>query len=87
MAAIFAARYPERVSALVRYGCMLRAVRDDDLPWLPDAAERDARSSSCEARGRGADREPPLAPEKSEPRGDDAADALLSERSARRRGA
>jgi len=43
LAAIFAARFPERVSALILYGCMLRAVRDDDLPWLPDAAERDAR--------------------------------------------
>jgi pimeloyl-ACP methyl ester carboxylesterase len=43
LAAIFAARFPERVSALVLYGCMLRAVRDDDLPWLPDAAERNAR--------------------------------------------
>jgi len=43
LAATFAARFPERVSALVLYGCMLRAVRDDDLPWLADAAERDAR--------------------------------------------
>ena len=43
LAAIFAARFPERVFALVLYGCMLRAVRDADLPWLPDAAERDAR--------------------------------------------
>ena len=43
LAAIFAARNPARVASLVLYGCMLRAVRDDDLPWLPDAAERDAR--------------------------------------------
>jgi class 3 adenylate cyclase len=43
LAAIFAARHPQRVSALVLYACMIRAVRDDDLPWLPPAAERDAR--------------------------------------------
>ena len=43
MSALFAATYPERTTALVLYGCMLRAVRDDDLPWLPDADERNAR--------------------------------------------
>lgn len=43
LAAIFAARHPERVSSLVLYGCMLRATRDDDLPWLEDGATRDAR--------------------------------------------
>src|SRR4051794_14467117 len=41
LAAIFAARFPERVTALVLYASILRAVRDDDLPWLPSAAERD----------------------------------------------
>jgi class 3 adenylate cyclase len=50
LAAIFAARFPERVSALVLYACMLRAVRDDDLPWLPEAAERDARFEAIAAR-------------------------------------
>ncbi|HEX6390791.1 MAG TPA: adenylate/guanylate cyclase domain-containing protein [Solirubrobacteraceae bacterium] len=50
LAAIFTARHPERVSALVLYACMLRAVRDDDLPWLPDAAERDARFDVIAAR-------------------------------------
>ncbi len=50
LAAIFAARHPQRVSALVLYACMLRAVRDDDLPWLPDAAERDARFDAIAAR-------------------------------------
>jgi class 3 adenylate cyclase len=50
LAAIFAARFPERVSALVLYGCMLRAVRDDDLPWLPDAEERNARMEWLLAR-------------------------------------
>lgn len=43
LAAIFAARHPERVGALVLYACMLRATRDEDLPWLQDAQERDAR--------------------------------------------
>lgn len=43
LAAIFAARHPERVGALVLYACMLRATRDDDLPWLPTAEQRTAR--------------------------------------------
>ena len=43
LAAIFAARHPERVSGLVLYASTLRAVRDDDLPWLPEATERTAR--------------------------------------------
>ncbi|HUR84805.1 MAG TPA: adenylate/guanylate cyclase domain-containing protein [Solirubrobacteraceae bacterium] len=43
LAALFAARFPERVSALVLYGCMLRATRDDDLPWAPTAHERAQR--------------------------------------------
>ena len=42
LAATFAARFPARVSALVMYACMLRATRDDDLPWLQAADERDA---------------------------------------------
>jgi len=43
LAATFAARHPERVSALVLYACMLRATRDDDLPWLQAADERAVR--------------------------------------------
>ena len=43
LAAILAARHPERVSALVLYACMMRATRDDELPWLPSAEERTAR--------------------------------------------
>ena len=43
LAAIFAARHPERISALVLYACMLRATRDDELPWLPEPEERTAR--------------------------------------------
>ena len=42
-AALYAARHPERVSALVLYSCLLRAVRDDDLPWIESEAERERR--------------------------------------------
>jgi class 3 adenylate cyclase len=43
LAALYAARHPERVSGLALYGCMLRAVADDDLPWAQSAAERERR--------------------------------------------
>ena len=43
LAALYAARNPERVTGLALYGCMLRAVRDEDLPWAPSAAEREQR--------------------------------------------
>jgi len=43
LAALHAARHPERVSALVLYGCLLRAIRDDDLPWVETEEERDRR--------------------------------------------
>jgi class 3 adenylate cyclase len=43
LAALYAAHFPERVSALALYGCMLRPVRDDDLPWAPSADERERR--------------------------------------------
>ncbi len=43
LAAMLAARHPERVTALILYGCILRATRDDDLPWLEAADEREAR--------------------------------------------
>jgi len=42
LAALFAARFPERVSSLVLYGSMLRATRDEELPWLPSSDERTA---------------------------------------------
>jgi class 3 adenylate cyclase len=41
LAALYAARFPERVSALALYGCMLHAVGDDDLPWAQSAGKRD----------------------------------------------
>jgi class 3 adenylate cyclase len=45
LAALYAARFPERVSALVMYACMLHAERDDDetLQWLQTAEERAER--------------------------------------------
>lgn len=43
LAAIYTARHPERISSLMLYACMLRATRDDDLPWLQDSEQRDAR--------------------------------------------
>jgi class 3 adenylate cyclase len=43
LAALHAARFPERVSALVLYACLLRAVRDDDLPWVESEQDRERR--------------------------------------------
>lgn len=43
LAALHAATFPDRVSALVLYACLLRAVRDDDLPWVESESERDSR--------------------------------------------
>jgi class 3 adenylate cyclase len=55
LAALYAARFPERVSALVLYGCMLRPVGDDELPWVETAEERDRRFEGILARwGEGA---------------------------------
>jgi pimeloyl-ACP methyl ester carboxylesterase len=35
MAILFAATYPDRVSSLILWGAMARAVADDDYPWAP----------------------------------------------------
>jgi class 3 adenylate cyclase len=43
LASLYAARYPERVGALVLYSAMLHATRDEDLPWVQTAEERSAR--------------------------------------------
>ena len=45
LAALHAARFPERVGALVLYACLLHAVRDDDLPWAESNEERERRLS------------------------------------------
>jgi class 3 adenylate cyclase len=50
LAALYAARNPARVTGLALYGCMLRAVGDEDLPWQQTAAERDARFAAIIAR-------------------------------------
>lgn len=50
LAALYASRFPERVSALVLYGCLLHAVRDNDLPWLESAEERGRRVGGLIAR-------------------------------------
>jgi class 3 adenylate cyclase len=39
MAAVFAATYPERVSALALFGTFVRRVRSDDYPWHPTRDE------------------------------------------------
>ncbi|MDX6682819.1 MAG: hypothetical protein QOG94_2858 [Solirubrobacteraceae bacterium] len=43
LAALHAARHPDRVASLVLYACVLHAVRDDDLPWVEDVEEREQR--------------------------------------------
>jgi class 3 adenylate cyclase len=43
LAALHAARFPERVGALVLYGCLLHTVRDDEMPWVESDDERDRR--------------------------------------------
>jgi class 3 adenylate cyclase len=43
LAALHAARHPQRVGALVLYASLLHAVRDDDLPWLESEDERARR--------------------------------------------
>jgi pimeloyl-ACP methyl ester carboxylesterase len=37
MSALFAATYPDRVTALVMYGTYAKAVGDEEYPWMPDA--------------------------------------------------
>jgi pimeloyl-ACP methyl ester carboxylesterase len=55
LAALYAARFPERVTALALYGCMLVAVGDEDVPWAQTARERDQRFAGVLAQwGEGA---------------------------------
>jgi class 3 adenylate cyclase len=42
MAALFAATYPHRTTALVLYGSYARWTRDDDYPWAMTTAEHEA---------------------------------------------
>jgi DNA-binding SARP family transcriptional activator/pimeloyl-ACP methyl ester carboxylesterase len=48
MSLLFAATYPERVSALVLYGAFAARTRSDDYPWTPTAAERAAYAEQIE---------------------------------------
>jgi DNA-binding SARP family transcriptional activator/pimeloyl-ACP methyl ester carboxylesterase len=48
MSLLFAATYPERVSALVLYGAFAARLRSDDYPWAPTRAERDAYAERIE---------------------------------------
>ena len=45
LAALYASRCPERVGALILYGCMVQTIGDDELPWLQTREERDARQA------------------------------------------
>lgn len=42
LAALYTARHPERVGALVLYSAMFHATRDDDTPWVRTREEREA---------------------------------------------
>jgi pimeloyl-ACP methyl ester carboxylesterase len=48
MAALFAATYPERTSALVLYGTYAKRIRSDDYPWAPTLTERRAYAEEIE---------------------------------------
>jgi DNA-binding SARP family transcriptional activator/pimeloyl-ACP methyl ester carboxylesterase len=48
MSLLFAATYPERVSALVLYGVFASRIRSDEYPWAPTPAERAAASERIE---------------------------------------
>jgi len=50
LAALYAARRTERVSALVLYGCLLGTVRDEDLPWIESADTRERRVGAITER-------------------------------------
>lgn len=48
MCALFAATYPERVSALIMSGCYAKWIRDDDYPWAPTREEHEAAFAAYE---------------------------------------
>ena len=51
MAALFAATYPERTSALVLLGAFAKRIRSPDYPWAPTAEEREAWPTRPSASG------------------------------------
>ncbi len=48
MCALFAATYPERVTALVLVGSFAKRIRTSDYPWAPTAEEREETASLVE---------------------------------------
>jgi pimeloyl-ACP methyl ester carboxylesterase len=50
MCALFAATYPDRVSALVMSGCFPKWIKDNDYPWAPTREQHEAAIDAYEAR-------------------------------------
>ena len=50
MCALFAATYPQRVSALIMSGCFPRWIKDDDYPWAPTREQHEAAFDAYESR-------------------------------------
>jgi class 3 adenylate cyclase len=50
MCALFAATYPERVSALIMSGCFPRWIKDDDYPWAPTREQHEAAFDAYERK-------------------------------------
>ena len=48
MCALFAATYPDRVSALTMSGCFPKWIKDDDYPWAPTREEHEAAMDAYE---------------------------------------
>ena len=48
MSLLFAATYPERVSALILYGVFAARTHSDDYPWAPSSSERAAYAEQVE---------------------------------------
>ena len=48
MCALFAATYPERVSALIMSGCFPRWIRSEDYPWAPTREDHEAAFAAYE---------------------------------------
>ena len=49
MSLVFAATYPERVTALIVYGAYARWIRDDDYPWAPTREQHESAYDLIEA--------------------------------------
>lgn len=49
MCALFAATYPDRVSALIMAGCYAKWIKADDYPWAPTREEHEAAFAAYES--------------------------------------